>query len=45
MLIASVAAGLLWDRLGVATTFYAGAGFAGLALLLLAPRITRPART
>lgn len=43
MLIASVLAGLLWDRLGAAATFYAGAGFAGLALLLLAPRILRPA--
>lgn len=45
MLIASVVAGLLWDRLGVAATFYAGAGFAGLALLLLASRMVRPGRT
>lgn len=43
MLIASVLAGLLWDRLGAAATFYAGAGFAGLALLLLVPRVLRPA--
>lgn len=42
MLIASVLAGLLWDRLGAAATFYAGVGFAGLALLLLAPRVLRP---
>lgn len=45
MLVASVVAGLLWDRLGVAATFYAGAGFAGLALLLLASRMVRPGRT
>jgi len=35
MLIASVVAGLLWDSLGAATTFYAGAGFCLLALLAL----------
>ncbi|MBS0364213.1 MAG: MFS transporter [Proteobacteria bacterium] len=33
MLIASVLAGLLWDRLGASFTFYAGAVFAGVALL------------
>lgn len=33
MLIASALAGLLWDSLGAATTFYAGAGFCLLALL------------
>lgn len=33
MLIASVVAGLLWDSLGAATTFYAGVGFCLLALL------------
>ena len=33
MLLASAAAGLLWDRLGASFTFYAGAAFAGLALL------------
>ena len=38
LLLASVAAGLLWDRIGPAATFLAGAGFAGLALLLLALR-------
>jgi MFS family permease len=35
MLIASVLAGLLWDELGVAVTFYAGAAFSVLALALL----------
>lgn len=32
MLAASVVAGLLWDRLGAAFTFYAGAAFCALAL-------------
>lgn len=32
LLLASVVAGLLWDRLGAAFTFYAGATFAALAL-------------
>ena len=32
MLLSSVIAGLLWDRLGSAFTFYAGAGFAALTL-------------
>ncbi len=36
MLVASVVAGLLWDTLGSAFTFYAGAGFAGLTLLGIA---------
>ena len=36
MLIASVLAGLLWDTLGAAVTFYAGAAFAAAALVLLA---------
>jgi MFS family permease len=35
MLIASVLAGLLWDKLGPATTFYAGAAFSVLALAIL----------
>jgi MFS family permease len=35
MLIASVLAGLLWDEIGAATTFYAGAAFAVLALVML----------
>ena len=33
MLLASGLAGLLWDGLGAAFTFYAGAGFSALALL------------
>lgn len=33
MLIASVQAGLLWDRLGAAFTFYGGALFAFLAVI------------
>lgn len=36
MLIASVLAGLLWDRLGASFTFYAGAGFCVVALVCLA---------
>ena len=43
VLLASVAAGLLWDRLGAAFTFYAGAGFSLLALLGLAWRPYIPA--
>jgi len=35
MLIASVLAGLLWDRLGASFTFYAGAGFCMLTLVVL----------
>jgi MFS family permease len=41
MLVASVVAGLLWDRLGAAFTFYAGAAFSGLALLALLTRFDR----
>ncbi|MGV3741699.1 MAG: MFS transporter [Burkholderiaceae bacterium] len=33
MLIASLVAGILWDQLGAAFTFYAGAGFCVLTLL------------
>ncbi|GIL06627.1 MAG: MFS transporter [Betaproteobacteria bacterium] len=42
MLAASVLAGWLWDALGAAFTFYAGAGFCALTLvaLALAPRTT-----
>ena len=45
LLVASVLAGLLWDRLGASATFYAGAGLCGLALLALAwrPLKSRPA--
>ena len=35
MLLASVIAGWLWDNVGAETTFYAGAGFSVLALILL----------
>lgn len=40
MLIASVLAGVLWDRLGAAATFNAGALFAVIALVLLTLRRT-----
>jgi len=33
MLVASVLAGFLWDRLGASFTFYAGAVFCGIALM------------
>ena len=35
MLIASVVAGILWDQLGAAFTFYAGAAFCLIALLVI----------
>ena len=35
LLLASVIAGLLWDRFGADATFFAGAGFAAVALLLV----------
>ncbi|KAK47007.1 MFS transporter [Caballeronia jiangsuensis] len=38
MLVASVVAGELWDRLGASATFYAGAGFCLLTLCALAIR-------
>jgi len=38
MLIASVLAGLLWDTLGAAVTFYAGAVFSLLAFMMLVLR-------
>lgn len=40
MLIASVLAGLLWDKLGAAVTFYCGAGFSVVALIMLLARRT-----
>lgn len=43
MLLASVLAGLLWDRLGAAFTFYAGAAFCALALAGLLLRGRGPA--
>ena len=42
-LIASVVAGLIWDRIGHAAVFYYGAAFAAvgiIALMLLMPRAT-----
>jgi MFS family permease len=46
MLTASVLAGLLWDRLGAPTTFYAGAAFCALTLIALrvAPSLGAGAR-
>ncbi|SCX16403.1 Major Facilitator Superfamily protein [Nitrosomonas eutropha] len=38
MLIASVVAGLLWDQIGPSFTFYAGAGFCSVALIVLVKR-------
>jgi MFS family permease len=38
MLIASVLAGFLWDRLGASATFYAGAALAAASMLLFAAR-------
>lgn len=38
MLVASAVAGLLWDRFGASSTFYAGACFCVLALLGLLKR-------
>lgn len=35
MLCASLIAGLLWDKFGAAFTFYAGAGFCGVTLMML----------
>jgi MFS family permease len=43
MLIASVIAGLLWDKLGANVTFYAGAVFSLLAFVMLMPSRGRPA--
>ena len=45
MLVASALAGLLWDRLGGAATFLAGAGFCVVTLLGLALLQRRPAET
>ena len=42
MLISSAVAGLLWDGFGSAFTFYAGAGFATLALLVMLGLRLRP---
>ena len=42
LLVGSVLAGLLWDQLGAAFTFYTGAGFCGVALVALALQANRP---
>jgi MFS family permease len=44
MLIASVLAGLLWDQLGAATTFYAGAAFSAVTLILILARPQGPTK-
>ena len=38
LLIASVVAGLIWDELGAAYTFYAGAAFSAIAIIVLITR-------
>ena len=43
MLLASVLAGLLWDRIGAGATFVGGAVLAGLTLVLVALRERRRA--
>ena len=45
MLIASVLAGWLWDKLGASFTFYCGAAFAMLAIFMLGVRRRAPGRT
>jgi MFS family permease len=42
MLAASVLAGLLWDRVGAAATFYASAAFSLAALVMLGAKSGRP---
>lgn len=42
MLVASIVAGLLWDRLGASVTFYAGAVFCGVALIALRLAVSHP---
>lgn len=44
MLVASIIAGVFWDRFGAAFTFYAGAGFSVLALLALMLRHSQAGR-
>lgn len=44
MLAASIVAGGLWDAFGSRATFLAGAGFAGLALLVLVPIARRTSK-
>jgi len=45
MLIASVLAGLLWDKVGAAMTFYVGSAFSAAALLMLVLRPTVSAQS
>ena len=45
MLVASVLAGFLWDQLGAAVTFYAGAGFCLLTLAVSAVAAARIGRS
>lgn len=45
MLVASVLAGLLWDQLGASVTFYCGAVFSAVALILLISRQTATIRS
>jgi MFS family permease len=42
MLLASVIAGLLWDQFGADATFFAGAGFAFVALIIIQRRPAHP---
>lgn len=42
LLVASLLAGLLWDRLGPAATFLAGAGLAALAMLAILAVLAAP---
>ena len=44
LLIASVVAGLIWDELGAAYTFYAGAAFSAIAIIVLITRGLRGRR-
>jgi MFS family permease len=41
MLVASITAGVLWDKLGASFTFYAGAAFCVVTLLVLLLRASR----
>jgi len=43
MLLASLVAGVVWDMFGAAMTFYCGAGFAAISLLLVLMRKISPA--
>ncbi|GAO38211.1 putative major facilitator superfamily transporter [Sphingomonas changbaiensis NBRC 104936] len=42
LLLASLGAGLIWDRFGSSATFLGGAGFAALSALFLVVRIQKP---